>query len=364
MIFNVNNLLFLYIFICVTLILFNSAYMLLSNYNKKKKKRHTNWWKKSIEKQIKVLESGDSIEVKHSKLLEKRLLNSEQFITYVLALDELRENGIDTEKYIFGNYKSIVILANKYKGMEVYEKAFFAYFISKNPPCDGSEYNSLIEILLTFIDGSNMYCRENVLKALYRIGNLQSIENAFLLMNEHNHFHHNKLLSDGLMTFTGDKEALARNLFGYFNKWDENILISVIKFITKSSDKFKDEFISLLNEGNLKIEVQLAIIRYFRDNIHEPARQILIEYLKDNDISDDNIRIVAASVLEKYPGEDAVLALKEALKDHNWYIRYNAASSLIRLNVSSKIIKEIFNDDDLYAKEIIAYMERLERENK
>ncbi len=364
MIFNINNLLFLYIFTCITLILFNSAYMLLSNYNKRKKNRHTNWWKKSIEKQMDILNSGDSIELKHSTLLERRLLNSEHLIAYALALDELRDNGLDTEKYMFQNYKSIVLLANKYKGKEVYEKAFFAYFISKNPPCDGKEYNSLIEILLTYIDNSNMYCRENLLKALYRIGNLQSVENAFLLMNEHNYFHHNKLLSDGLMTFTGDKETLAVNLYGYFEQWDENILISVIKFITMSSDKFKDQFISLLKEGNLKIEVHLAIIRYFRENIHEPARQILIDYLKDEDISDENIKIVSASVLEKYPGDETILVLKEALKNHNWYIRYNAAASLIRLNVSSMIIKEIFNDNDLYAKEIIAYMEKLERENR
>lgn len=364
MIFNINNLLFLYIFICITLILFNSAYMLLSNYNKKKKNKHINWWKKSIVNQINILNQGNSIELKHKILLEKRLLNSEHLIAYVLALDELREIGINTKTYIFENYTSIVVLANKYKGQEVYERAFFAFFISKNPPCSGKEYNSLIEILLTYIDNSNMYCRENMLKALYKIGNLHSIENAFLLMNEHKHFHHNKLLSDGLMTFTGDKEALAKNLFGYFREWDDNILISVIKFITKSSDKFKDEFLLLLKEGNLKIDIHLAIIRYFRENTHEPVRQILIDYLKDENISDDNIKIVAASVLEMYPGDDTILVLKEALKDHNWYIRYNAAASLIRLNVSSKIIKEIFNADDLYAKEIIAYMEKLEREKK
>ncbi len=360
--FYIDDLIYLYIYLCIGLILFNIAYMIFTNYKEGRNNSLTNKWEIDINKQINLLKEGKPIELRHKVYLEKHLIYTNQLVAYVRALDILRKQGHSTESYLFANYKSILFLAGKYKNEDVYDRTFFAFFISINTPCNGNEYNSLMEILLTYLDNSNIYCRENVLKALYAIGNLQAVENAFLIMYEHNYFHHYKLLSDGLLSFTGDKEALAERMYKYIQEWDENMVIAVIKFITFTSDKFKERFFLLLKEEeDINNEVRLAIIRYFRNHKYEPAHKLILEFMRSTDITDENIKIVSASVLGQYPGIETIKVLKEALKDPNWYVRYNSATSLINLNVGTSKLQDVLNGEDVYAKEIITYIKGLER---
>ncbi len=298
----------------------------------------------------------------HKKRLEKRLTNTQQLISYAHALDILRGKGIDTKDYLMKNYVSIQSLSYKYKKKEVYDRAFFGFFISNNAPCDGSDYNSLMEVLLSYLGDSTIYCRENVLKALYAMGNSQAIENAFQIMNDSKCFHHHKLLSDGLITFTGDREQLAETMWSHVNEWDENIVISLIKFISVVSDKFNERLFFMLNSQNIGIEVHIAIIRYYRNHIYQPMKPILLGYLMNESNIDENIKIVATSILDKYPGEDTIVALKYALKSPSWYVRYNAAHSLMNLKVDINKLQDIMEGDDRYAKEMIMYvMDSLER---
>ena len=71
--------------------------------------------------------------------------------------------------------------------------------------------------------------------------------------------------------------------------------------------------------------------------------------------SDVNLAIVAASVLDRYPGQDTVAALKAALSHPNWYVRYNAAGSLVALGQTEASLKDILDGPDRFAREILAY---------
>lgn len=353
---DIDKVIYLYLYTCTALILFNIFYVFSSSRQKRKHYEYANKWRKCIEEQLILLKDGHSIGIKHKEELERRLISTKQLISYAYTLDMLRNEGEILEGYLCENQVSIQLLAHRYSKKEVYDRAFFAFFISKNPPCTGRQYNQLMKILISYMDNSTIYSRENILRALYVLGNAQAIETAFQIMNDRKWFHHHKLLSDGLMTFTGDKEELSERLWKNLKSWEENLALSIIKFITLTSDKFKERLFLMVQSKDISLEVHIEIIRYFRIHIHEPIRAVLINYFEDTYMIDENIKIVAASVLDQYPGEETIIVLKHALKSPNWHIRYNAALSLKNLKLSIDELQDVIMDDDRYANEMITYM--------
>ena len=234
-------------------------------------------------------------------------------------------------------------------------RAYFAYLIAQYKPCDGREYRPIMEVLLSYLDNSTVYCRENVLNALCALGNLQSVVNMLQILNDRQWFHHQKLLADGLMTFTGDREALAQRLWEHAKRWDLHLRIAVIQFIAGCTAQFQETFLPILKAQSDDLEVRLAILRYYRRYPYEPVRPLLLNYLQHSDGSDVSLAIVSAAVLDQYPGEDTVKTLKKALQHSNWYVRYNAATSLVNLKVGDEVLQDVLNGTDRYAKEILAY---------
>lgn len=353
---DIDNVIYSYLFICVMLLIYNILYIFYSNRQEKKYDKRQKSWQKSIMGQVTLISEGNSIETNHKNHLEKQLIKTNQLIPYVRALNTLREQGEKLEPYLVENYIVIQSLAYGYRKKDNMDKAFFAFFISKNPPCRGHEYRPIMEILLSYLEDSTVYCRENVLNALNILGNSQAIENAFQILNDRRLFHHQKLLADGLVMFTGDKEELAERLWHHLEDWDVNLMLSVVKFITISSDKFKERFFEVVQSSDIDLEIRLATLRYFRNHVYEPIRPLLLSYLRDRSGVDENMSILAASLLETYPGEDTINALKIALSHSNWYVRYNAATSLINLEVDTIQLQDILEGNDQYAKEILNYM--------
>lgn len=354
--FSIDKVIYSYMFICFVLLLYNIIYIFYSGRRKRKYDRSVMKWQREISGQIALLGSEKPVDPNHKKRVEKQLVRINQLISYARALDTLREQGEKLDGYLQENYIVIQSLAYCYAKKESMNRAFFAFFISKNIPCEGKEYKPLMEILLSYMEDSTVYCRENVLKALYALGNSQAVENALQIINDQKWFHHHKLLSDGLITFTGDKEELAERLWSHLKEWDNNLMISVVQFITASSDKFKERFLVVLQSQDVDMEIQLTILRYYRRHVYEPIRSLLLSYLRGENAVDENMSIVAASVLDKYPGEETVGALKVALQHSNWYLRYNAASSLVSMKIDITELQDVLEGKDRYAKEILSYM--------
>lgn len=354
--FDIDKVIYSYLFICTVILFYNILYIFFSDRRENKCENSLREWQKSIKRQIDGLSDGKVVEQSHKKHMERRLTNTNQLIAYARALDTLREQGEKLEEYLQENYIVTQSLAYYYARKESMDRAFFAFFISQNVRCDGREYRPLMEILLSYMEDSTVYCRENVLNALYALGNSQAVENALEIINNRQWFHHQKLLSDGLMTFTGDKEELAERLWSHLKNWEDNIMVSVVQFITASSDKFKERFLTVLQSKDVDMEIRLAILRYYRRHVYEPVRPLLLSYLRGENLTDESMRIVTASVIDRYPGEETVAALKAALHYSNWYLRYNAASSLVSLKVDIKQLKDVLEGEDRYAKEILTYM--------
>lgn len=370
--FDIEWVLYFYLFICFSLLLFNIAYIMRAKWQKKSQYRLASMWMLRIMQLWEPQGAGRAgasrngaaanaakraLLAKHQHLLEHDLKRVEHLSAYHQAVLRIQARfpREQVQAYLNGNFIVFQYLASVYANRNPMEKAYYAYLISLYRPCDGSQYLQLMELLLSYLENSTVYCRENVLKALYALGNVQAVENAYQIINDRGWFHHPKLLSDGLMTFTGGKAQLAARLWAHHSDWNANLTVSAVQFITSFSGEYQAAFLPLLESQETDLELRIAIMRYYRRYPYQQAHAQLLLYVLGSDSYGSELSTVAASVLDRYPSAETVQALKTALRDRNWYVRYNAASSLVTLGLPKADAEEILNGTDRYAREMMAY---------
>jgi len=346
----------------LSLMIFNFVVIYRTKVKDKNTGKLNTQWRRVI-----LLESPDGTEKsefseKHEKYLYKKLKNVENLEVFSNALEYYRERRDISS--VFDGYmnmaaKSSVFqrLAFDYRRARNEERAYFAYFISMFPQLAGDTYTNLLDILISYIENANIYCRTNVLKALCKIGNIQALVNALEVMNDNYIFMYQRFLTDELMAFAGDKEALSLFLWAKYKNWNAQLMVSIVIFITMVSGEFKEVFFPILQSEDTDPEIRLAVVRYYRKYKYEPVRPILIEYVADS--ANINLAIVSAHTLSSYPGEDTTAALNNALRSSNWHLRYNSASNLVDLGLSTGDMSTLSAIDDKYAKEIVNYMMEL-----
>ena len=113
---------------------------------------------------------------------------------------------ISFEIYLQNIFVTQQTLALKYAKKDSMSRAFLLISYLSIHRVMEMKFVPIMRILISYLDDSTIYCRENVLNALCALGNIQAVENALQILNDNHWFHHKKLLSDGLATFSGDKK--------------------------------------------------------------------------------------------------------------------------------------------------------------
>lgn len=354
MIVNIEQFVYFYAIMCISMILFNFACIGARNGNKKILEKKVKKMNNEIQKQLVRIENHQNVEEKHIDALIKKCGR----ISYLMAFHEVVMNELNskTRKTYFNRIRIVFpTLAQKYNKKNTPQKAYFAYLMSIYQISRAEKKDFIIDFVLNNVTNSSTYLRENCLKVLYHFGNSENIVTAYKMISRCNLYHNHKLLSDGLLTFTGNKEELAHDLYEEFDKYPVETQIAIIDFINRSSDSYKAIFYQMLLENKEEKEVNLAMIRYFRTHHYSKAQDLLIHYVSKIEKNNWEYAVVATSALENYPTQKTKQALKKAICHSNWYIRNNAASSLINLDITDEEIESIINGKDRYAKEILTY---------
>lgn len=354
----VEWILYFYLYICISLVLFNILFVVRTRYQRHlTEESWTQWWQ-ALTDLAPLLASGLSLPDAHIKLLQKRLRNDEQLIVYqnVLTSPDLPLTEPLRLDYLNRCAPVWEELARYYAHKDAMERAFFAYTLSELANSRLPNRNLLAECMLSYLENSTVYCREQVLCALYALGSDTALEQAFTVLTQHRWAHNAKLIADGLRHYTGDSTALVLHLWKNRTLWLDSILVGIIQFAADVSDVFSDPFASALMQEPLSLDVHLALMRYFRKN-PAPAVQPYLYKALEHSLPGESTEyaIVAASTLCAYPCEQTHTALKHALHDANWYVRKNAAASLVQLGVSEQEIQAVLHSGDRYACEILEY---------
>ena len=349
--FSINSVVYFYDFICIALLVFNVLYILRSGSRSRQEMRRIRAWDAILDREM---GSGGPSE-KCLEYMERRLRRVRELTAFNTALEaRVSAPCSDAQQtFIDGCYRAFQALALHYLHRPSMERAFFAYVISHYPPRDGG--GQLPARLLEFLDNSTVYCRENVLQALYALGSAGGIEQALRMFNERGWYHHSRMLSDGLSGFRGDRAALAASLWADCREWEENFQIAVIQFASNVTDTMKEPFREALADQSTTVEVRFALIRYFTRHPDERVKPMLLEMVRQ-ELDSGDTAIAACSALAHYPGQDTEKVLERALLSRNWYVRHNAAQSLLALGDEASAYAAAERVNDRYARQMLDYV--------
>ncbi len=349
---------YFYIFICLALLVYNLLYIFFSKRKNKKHIYRGEKWFKELETELKRLQTGERVSVEHQNRMIKKLKKIRQMMGYHDAV----KKGMECypvewmQSYLDQNQSIFQTLAIEYEKRPAAERAYYAYLMGVYRPGCKDSATQLPRILLGYLEDSTIFCRENVLQALYAMGHSGAVENALEMFQTEGWYHNPRLISDGLAGFTGNKEELALRLWTRCREWNENLQVAVVQFVTAVSDELAPDFLKALQNKTLQQEGQFALVRYFQRRVYQPAKPVLLQILSEE--ANNNLAIAAASALVSYPGEDTWQALMQAIHSRNYYVRRNCANALIELGATDADVEYLRNTGDRYATEMLEYILR------
>ncbi len=348
---QVRTVIYFYIFICVVLLVFNLLYIFRAGSIRRQHQRGVRRWERYLEN------FGHGTSEWRKKRMVRKLRKIQELMAFYEAMENwnrTEENGAET--FFRENHAAILKIAEEYKGKAAMEQAFFAYVIAAFHPKMGEKRYALMEQLLGYLDHSTVFSRENVLNALYALGNSQAVEHAFILMSQHGWYHDPRLLADGLARFQGDKERLSVRLWEICSSLPECFQVGILRFMDSlPGDHFAGDILQALEGGRFPTEACFTMIRYFRRHPVPEARPLLLTLLKGENEEKRGFAIAAAAALAAYGDGESREALKMALHSPNWYVRQNAARSLKTLGVTWEEARESAAGDR-YAAEMVEYI--------
>ena len=281
----------------------------------------------------------------------KRMKNVIGLEAFYYACQKLDES--DRRRFVTENFKPFRRLQNLEHNPTIH--AFFAYMLFKLNI--GSSLAIYTPLLFSFLKEPCIYARENALKNIYCIGDSEPVVNALTDLSADGISHNEKLVYDGLLTFTGDKEELADRLMQHYEELLECYRNSLINYLGYYGiDRFDDYLIERTRVEGASVDVICCIIRKLSKTVSDRNLRFLEEIISRFRVGDVWEPVaVAVTGLGKYQNEEARHLLIEELTSRNWFVRKNAAAALVSVGISESDIAEIESRNDKYAMEAIRF---------
>lgn len=355
-------LLILYTLISLGLISFVIIYQVYLKHQNNNQQANKIKWMLYFQNSILHPKEGHSLKIEAR--VWRKLRNIKTFIHFPDAFAAYL-NGSHRDKFIQVvefNLHEWIKLGAYYSRKPSLEKAYYASVCNRMPVSKHENYHVLADLLLTYLDDPSIYCKENVLKALYHFGLAKPIVSALHHLSGTRQLHDPKLISDGLLTYSGDKTELIEQLYDELPYFQTDYQIALINFfrLEPAAEILKDRLITLINDHQTNIDLTCAVLRYYTKFPVTAYQSIIIACLEGDEyeLTDWEPRSVAASALVSYPSPETVEALIRSIYSKHWYVRRNSAQALAVLKVPLEELSEVFEGDDSYAKNQLNYFYR------
>jgi hypothetical protein len=353
---HVETLIYAYLAVCTAMILFNCACIFVFRRRDRALRRRSARLAEEIAGQIQLLRGGGPVSEEHLQSVRRKLRR----VGNLMALDETLETLLaqdpDAARAYLAEIRPVftwVAAENHYRGPM--QLAYFAYVLCKYRILAGRTIPLAEELLMKLLEEPSLYCRENALQAIYSTGDCGFVLRALRQVDGSGRFHHSKLLTDGLLTFSGDRQALARMLWAGFETFSIPMQTVILDFIRFGGIPLPDELLPLLADEERDDELRFSCIRYFGKYPDPRAYPLLLSFLEHPQTHRWEYAAISATALVAYPGERTVLALKRAMSSASWYIRFNASRSLEAFHLTYQDLGDVMDGGDRYAREILQY---------
>ncbi len=348
-----GRVLFIYVLISICIVFFDCLFLFNSKHKDRKYQVKREIYKTFVDRQTALLAQGEPVDEKIQQQLYHDLKHVEQLMFFGDVLKVCKEQQeSQVSAYLVASLELLHALIRVYQKKESMYQAAFANFLAT---C-GVKSALINAFLLACVTDKSMYKRENALQALYCLGDPHTIIIAFKRMAHRGMQHNSKLLTDGLLSIIGEQKLLSELLWENFSQFALSEQIAIIDYWRFSANAgYTNVLEQLLSAETTEDELCYAIIRYFGKIHHEPVEKQLLAFLTQPRRNQWEYAAIAAAALKNYANGETVVALKQALRDSNWHVRFNAAESLMVLGLPEGELEEIWQGDDPFAKDILLY---------
>lgn len=348
---KVEILIYAYLAICSSMIIFNIVCIFIFRKKDKDIQKRSIDFTDSITEQL----EKESIDDSHKLFLQKKLKRVNHLMAFDETLEKLyKERPEQIKAYIEKLSSVFVYLTLEYSKKNKVQAAYFPYIIKKYSVLKGTSISIVIDMLLDLVKEENLYCRENALNALYSIGDAESVITALKILNKNSGYHHPKMIADGLLSFSGDRERLNQRIWENIDGFSVSMREALLDYFRFESGSHCEKMLRIMTDSEENQELRFCAIRYFAKYRYEPALPFLYDFAcEDSPVWE--YKAIAASALANYPVPKTEEVLKELLTNRNWYVRYNASDSLEKLGVGYDELIDIFEGGDRYASEMLRY---------
>lgn len=354
---GVELLVYIYLAVCLAMIFFNIGTIVVSKRRERVNKRRADDYDSLIRKELAVMRDGGEPDPGHLKYMKRKLHHQEHLLVFVHVMEALfAEYPEEIKAYLDYLAPALDSLTDHYKKKnDPIRFAFFLYTLRVFQQMSGVTPPKVADILLGALRHPNTYCRENALQAIYKSGETDLVIKALEVLDSEKINHNKKLLSDGLLKFTGSRNELTDELWKEFESFTPGMQTVILDYVRFCSPGHRDRLLSILTDKKRSPELRFSCIRYFGKYPDEEAYPVLLEMAENSRNRRWEYPAIACSALASYPRPETVEALKRALHFSNWYVRYNAAESLMKLGAGYVDLIEVIDGNDRYAREILQF---------
>lgn len=348
---KIEILVYIYLAVCLAMIGFNIVCIFLFSHNDRETEQNRRYYINLIKMQF-----GKAVlDNRHRLLILRKLVHVRELIAFDKSLEILyKEYPEEVQTYLRGLESVFIALAHRYSRKNELQMAYFPYVISRYKLFYGEDLPQINRILVDLLEKPSIYSRENALNAFYSMGISSNVADALKIIDDSEYYHNKKLLTDGLMTFAGDKNELNECLWERLWDYSLNMQLAILDYIRFSSGDFQERMLTLL-KSDLDREIHFCAIRYLGRYPYQPAYEQLMKYAEHEDEMHWEYTSITCFALASYPGERTIAALKKNLSSKSWYVRLNASQALESLGLEYADFIDIFEGDDRYAGEMMRY---------
>lgn len=354
---HIEVLIYAYFLITILCILKRLEKKIRNHIKEKRQVKKKKIYEEEVKDEINRLKTKKRISEEHILLMQKELKKTSNLYILEDILTEQREKKPENvEKYCIAISPLFQILINEYKEKDSVQKAYFMHVLLEFPSLMQNDDNSINYAMMHFVFDKSIYARENAMLFFYRKGLEHPVVNSLKKISKRNLHYSSKLLTDDLLTFTGNEKSLISLLLAEFNELKENFQVAIINYIRLNDADKKEDIYQKLISRKYEKNVELAMIRYFSNNKYDPIVNFLTTIMKDKDMFSSEYRIVTASTLKTYDSKETRKLLVNGLCDKNFYVRKNSAVSLSKMDVSMEELKNAMKVEDKFAREMLEYV--------
>lgn len=343
--------------VCFSMILFNLVQSRVLRHNDAQLYRQSQVLEQLMTRQFARIGQQQPAEEQHFQQLERMLLQLRNLLAFDRLLEhaEITIRNTEFSEYLRRLQPLLTRLARVYTKRESIQLAYFAHFITKHRMIMEVRNQEIQQHMLLCIQKENLYCRVNGFRALCAFGAQESVVEGLRIIDASNVFFHSKLLTELLLSYTGDPLALIDTLLKLRPTFQIETQVALLNFIRFKTGDYCQQFQKILLDESENKELRLAAVRYFGKYRYMPIVQTLVQLVTQEDPVHWEYASIAASSLARYEGDHVISALTKAMSSEQWYVRYNAANSLKAKRLEYEDLIEVVHTGDRYAREMVMY---------